>query len=49
MLFGEEDARQMRRRFRDRRQFIDPADDLIAEGGVVWPALPSFISRMLFR
>ena len=32
MLFGEEDAREMLRRFGDRAEFVDPADDLIAEG-----------------
>src|SRR5713101_4743493 len=37
MLVGEEDAREMFWRFGDRRQFVDPADDLIAERRVLWP------------
>jgi len=37
MLFGEEDAREMLWRFGDRRQFVDAADDLIAEKPVLWP------------
>src|SRR5947207_14631829 len=37
MLFGEEDAREMLGRFGDSRQFVDAANDLIAERRVLWP------------
>jgi hypothetical protein len=40
MLSGEENAREMLRRFGDRRQFVDPADDLIAEGCRIHHAFP---------
>jgi len=34
MLVRQKDARQMLRRLRDRRELVDPADDLIAERAV---------------
>src|SRR5258708_33329175 len=37
MLFGEEDARKMLWRFGDRCQFVDAANDLIAERRLAWP------------
>src|ERR1700737_4249649 len=36
MLPGEEDACEMPRGFGNRRQLVDPAGDLIAEGRVLW-------------
>jgi hypothetical protein len=42
MLSGEENAGEMLRRFGDRCQFVDPADDLAAEGYAFLPGTCRF-------
>jgi len=49
MFFGEEDARQMLRRLGNRAKLVDPADDFIAEGSVLWPGGCLLDSLMLFQ